>query len=96
MLEAFTVATFTPLVGEVFRLDPGDGSQMTDLRLAEATSSAPGATREQFSLVFRGPPGVVLPQQIYPLEHDGLGAFELFLVPIGADAAGVTYEAVFT
>jgi hypothetical protein len=52
--------------------------------------------REQFSLVFREPSGVVLPQMIYRVEHDELGAFELFLVPIGPDAEGMRYEAVFT
>ena len=37
-----------------------------------------------------------LPQRIYRLEHAELGGLDLFLVPIGRDASGITYEAVFT
>jgi hypothetical protein len=41
-------------------------------------------------------PHDLLPQRIYRLEHDELGALDLFLVPIGRDDSGVRYEAVFT
>jgi hypothetical protein len=81
-----------------------------DLRLIEATdlspggaprdasgeAGTPGARRAPFSVVFRGPPAPVLPQRIYRLEHGRIGAFELFLVPIGPDGSGMRYEAVFT
>jgi hypothetical protein len=46
--------------------------------------------------VFRGPQDVSLPQRIYRVEHAGIGAFEIFLVPIGPDEGGHRYEAVFT
>ena len=95
MLETFTVATFTPLVGEVFEVEAGD-EPAVELRLVEATVLGPGVGRDQFSLVFRGPPGPVMPQSIYPIDHGTLGSFELFLVPIGADTTGASYEAVFT
>jgi hypothetical protein len=36
-----------------------------------------------------------LPQGLYHLDHPVMGELELFLVPIGADRDGVTYEAVF-
>jgi hypothetical protein len=39
---------------------------------------------------------VPLPQRIYRIEHATLGAFDLFLVPIGPDAQGLRYQAVFT
>jgi hypothetical protein len=32
---------------------------------------------------------------MYQLQHERLGAFELFLVPVGQDQDGVYYEAVF-
>jgi hypothetical protein len=54
------------------------------------------ASREQFSLHLRGPRTPALPQRIYRLEHAQLGALDLFLVPIGRDGSGMTYEAVFT
>jgi hypothetical protein len=46
--------------------------------------------------VFRGPKKPELPQKIYKLEHDKLGTFELFLVPIGLDKEGMRYQAIFT
>jgi hypothetical protein len=49
---------------------------------------------ESFSLLFQGPAEPFLPQAIYPLEHAQLGAFALFLVPVGKNAAGFLYEAV--
>lgn len=52
---------------------------------------------EQFSLLFHGTLHTLLPQQIYTLQHPGMGQFELFLVPLGPDArqAVYQYEAVF-
>jgi hypothetical protein len=36
-----------------------------------------------------------LPQRVYTLEHDSMGAFELFLVPVARDEKSFRYEAVF-
>jgi hypothetical protein len=47
-------------------------------------------------LLFRGPRTPVLPQRIYRLEHAVMGPLEIFLVPIGPDAEGMRYQAVFT
>jgi hypothetical protein len=53
------------------------------------------AGMERFSAFFDGPDDRVLPQQVYPLEHDSMGRLELFLVPIAKEDKGVRYEAVF-
>jgi len=37
----------------------------------------------------------VLPQRLYRLEHNGLGELDIFLVPIGKDEQGVSYQATF-
>ena len=103
MLERFTLDTFAPLTGEIFRLHLA-GAEPLEIVLegvAEIPVSGwrPDDTaehRQPFSLVFLGPPRVVLPQAIYRFEHDGLGPFELFIVPIGQTAQGVRYEAVFS
>ena len=101
MLETFTVATFAERLGERFDLQAEDESSFA-VELIEATAlgsgepAAGGDRRTPFSIVFRGPARPVLPQRIYRLEHAALGAFELFLVPIGPDGAGMRYEAVFT
>jgi hypothetical protein len=50
---------------------------------------------ERFSVFFSGPGDCYLPQKAYPLEHDQMGAFDIFLVPIGRDDRGYNYEAVF-
>jgi hypothetical protein len=100
MLETLTLATFTDCVGNVFRLHRGAAAPL-DVELTEATplgaegTERPAGRREPFAIVFRGPRHVVLPQKIYALEHPRLGTLELFVVPIGPDAQGMRYEAVF-
>jgi len=92
---------FAGRVGESFEVS-GDGVPAVTMELAEvAEGSEPGGRgphgeeRSQFSLVFRGPAGRVLPQAIYRLAHAELGELELFLVPLGPDAQGSRYEAAF-
>ena len=76
----------------------GDGATH-DLLLIEAhalgAGSAGSTGRAPFSLVFRAPRDVSLEQRIHRLEHGELGVLELFLVPIGPDAVGLRYEAIF-
>ena len=98
MLELFTVATFAQHLGDTFRLHP-DASQTVDVELIEATELGGGAARGQrapFSIVFRGPEDLRLPQRIYDTEYDQIGAFDLFLVPMFPDEQGLRYEAIFT
>jgi hypothetical protein len=100
MLESFTVETFSGHVGETFRIHP-DISNPLDVELISATSlgeeseSAGSDRRQPFSIVFRGPRNLLLPQRIYRMAHAEIGSFELFLVPIGPDEKGLQYEAVF-
>jgi hypothetical protein len=94
-LDELTHETFAARIGEPFAIaEPA----ALDLLLEEANlgTEAPDAPRQPFSLVFRGPPQPLLPQRIYRLEHEALGALEIFIVPISCDAGGARYEAVFT
>jgi len=50
---------------------------------------------ERFSLFFKGPGKPFLSQSTYSLEHERMGTFDLFLVPIKPDSEGSRYEAVF-
>ena len=95
-LQSFTAETFRGRQGETFRLtvDDSNGFDTELIEISEA-EAGPGASRAPFSLVFRGPREIVLPQRIYALEHAELGRFEIFLVPIGPDEVGMRYEAVF-
>ena len=99
MIETFTHATFADRLGESFPVRLDDGTSI-ETRLAEARTWGEelvrGRGRVPFTLVFRGPRQPVLPQRIYRMEHEGIGEFDLFLVPVGQDAEGVQYEAVFT
>ena len=65
------------------------------LDLVECKDGYSTPRQEQFSLRFRGDAGQVFPQRIYPIQHDSIGDFELFLVPIARDDSGTYYEAVF-
>ena len=101
-MESLDITTFAGRVGEVFRIML-DGTTAIETRLIAAAPAPAGwgsAVRTDgrlpFSLMFRAPPGTRLPQRIYRLEHDELGMLELFLVPIGPDADGMCYEAVFS
>jgi hypothetical protein len=93
-----TLEQFQPLCGQTFEIS--DGSGALTATLVEATSlregQGAGARSRQFSLVWRGPPGVRLDQRIYTLRHPSIGTLELFLVTVGKDADGMLYEAVFT
>lgn len=72
-----------------------DGVNGVELELIEIRDSISTPRQEQFSLEFYGPADIFLPQQIYQIEHERIGAFELFLVPVGQGEHGFTYEAVF-
>jgi hypothetical protein len=91
-LETLTVEDFEPLRESRFRIAV-DGAEPQEVELVEVTELArdPGG-RAPFSLVFQGGPSPPLPQRIYRVEHDELGALEIFLVPIAPDR----YEAIFT
>jgi hypothetical protein len=50
---------------------------------------------ERFSAFFSGPGDRYLEQKIYSFDHDQMGVFDLFLVPVSGDQNGFRYEAVF-
>jgi len=72
-----------------------EGSAKVELLMVSATDSGSGPGREQFSIVFRGPLDIFLPQQTYQMEHPQMGSFDLFLVPIKREEDGLYYEAAF-
>lgn len=93
MLEDFEVGTFSGHIGDDFRIHPEDSSPLeVELISATGLGESPG---RPFSIVFRGPKDILLPQRIYRMEHTEIGSFEIFLVPIGPDEKGLRYEAIF-
>jgi len=51
---------------------------------------------ERFSIYFQGPGDLYLPQSIYPMQHEALGEFDIFIVPISIRNNRYEYEAVFS
>ena len=72
-----------------------DENAMVELELIEVSELKLHPKQEEFSLEFRGPLDVFLGQGLRNFEHDAMGKFELFIVPVEQDAQGVYYEAVF-
>ena len=70
-----------------------------ELELVEVRSYEPGENdergMERFSLFFRGPADIFVPQGTYTLEHEKMGALDIFVVPVARDASGFLYESVF-
>jgi hypothetical protein len=97
-LAALTADDFRPHSGSRYRVRVRGAAEPIDLELVEVSTGgqAPRSNRRAFSLVFRGPRQPGLRQGNFRLEHDTMGALELFLVPIAPDSQGPLYEAVFT
>jgi hypothetical protein len=89
---------FADKVGHVFPIGDSDVPQipltLAEAELLNAYRTLPGS-RTPFSLIFVARDPRVLPQRIYRLEHDDLGELDIFLVPIGKTADGVSYQAMF-
>jgi hypothetical protein len=93
MVEHLSLATFTPYLNGTFQAT-SDSTTALQVELVEATEMHAPAGYEAFSLVFRGPPSPLLPQAIYRFQHQAIGVFDLFIVPIHQDQQGLYYEAV--
>lgn len=102
-LEQLTYAKFAALAKTRFRIR-ADARHQVELELTEAKPLQPRAPQnseeaapknECFSLLFNGPLSLFLQQRIYNFEHDDLGAFSLFLVPIGKTKEAFQYEVIF-
>lgn len=97
-LSKATPEQFEPRLNERFPLavDSGEPIELELIAVETKGSAAPEGMRQAFSLVFRGPKELDLPQQTFALSNETLGSLVLFLVPVGADDMGMLYEAVFT
>ncbi|MGA2010078.1 MAG: hypothetical protein ABSH51_06040 [Solirubrobacteraceae bacterium] len=100
-LGELTLESFTGLVGDRFSVTPAPPAPAPALALrltaAEPLADPPGpGLRAPFSLIFTGPAEPILAQMIHRLEHERLGALDIFLVALAPDAAGACYQAVFS
>jgi hypothetical protein len=99
MLDKLQSTDFFPLLNEKFSIRL-DGTEPIDLELVsvtEAGSASKPEARPPFSLHFLGPASSqYLIQRTYRLEHEHMGAFDLFIVPLGPEMGRMRYEAIFT
>jgi hypothetical protein len=94
-LSTLTADDFKKHVHSVFTFHDGDRECQLTLQSVSVLPGRSGA-RQPFSLVFMGMPGVVFDQRVYSFEHASMGRLPIFIVPIGADAEGTQYEAIFS
>ena len=97
-MPILTEEEFSRHLNTDFRLHRGDGPPI-DLELVEVkgylTKAGEQTGMERFSAFFKGPTEPYLAQNTYSLQHDQMGEFPIFLVPIARDEQGVRYEAVY-
>jgi hypothetical protein len=89
---------FADKIGEEFAISEETVPRITlILRDAEPLdpAMAPRGVRPPFALLFLASDPRVLPQRLYRMEHKAFGTVSIFLVPVGKDTSGVTYQATF-
>jgi len=94
MAVATTHEAFSQNLNTKFQLLTPDAGCI-ELELISVSELLTSPRQERFSIFFRGPQGISLPQAIYEFQHERMGSFELFIVPVNQDGAGIYYEAVF-
>jgi hypothetical protein len=87
-------ATFAAHVNSTFKV-VNNNAVVTELQLVEVSEFKESPRNESFSILFRGPAGSPLPQGRYEFDHNAIGSFPLFIVPVAKDDQGLVYEAVF-
>lgn len=107
MAQQLNASLFDPLIHQSLMVMLDDTA--VSLELTEVILSPPRPAQtivahgreltirpDPFTLYFRGPHQPALPQQMYVFEHPEIELTEpIFIVPIGQDASGRLYEAVF-
>jgi len=100
ILTTLTYDTALALVGRTYRVHLDARSvDLTVSRVIRAADNRPRPKelhRDAFSIFFRGPSDILLPQRMYDLTRDSESFPNLFIVPVGKNAEGYEYEAVFT
>ena len=99
MPDLLQSADFRSQLDQIFSIRLDDAT-MIDLQLVSVTElgAATGTgTRAPFSLHFLGPVSQqYLQQHTYQVVNETLGTFDIFIVPLGAEAGRMRYEAIFT
>lgn len=96
MFQNLTYEVFSKLVNRKFSVVQDSGGIEVELIECKTLNArAKEGQRQPFSLIFRGPARPLLTQRTYTFDFGELGCSDIFIVPIGPDATGMSYEAVF-
>jgi hypothetical protein len=94
MTAGLTHEAFANCLNTTFRICLDDAANI-EAQLIEVSEHLVSPKQERFSILFRAPNEVLFGQGTRRFEHDQMGKFDLFLVPISRDEEGTCYEAVF-
>jgi hypothetical protein len=94
-MQDATAQLFREHLNTEFRVQSADGIS-AGLVLAELSERDITKNVEQFSLIFHAPAGAALPGGTHTLQHSALGAFDLFMVPVGPGVRRTVYQACFS
>lgn len=72
-----------------------DGQQPTEVELTEVSDRRQRSKFEAYSLTFAAPKDFSPQTLLYRVEHDALGAMELFMGPVEETEDRYLFEAVF-
>ncbi len=99
MADLLQSADFKAQLDQIFSIHLEDATTI-DLQLVsvkELGTVTGTGTPAPFSLHFLGPVSQqFLQQHTYPIMNETLGTFDIFIVPLGAEAGRMRYEAIFT
>ena len=93
-MDNLTHATFQENLNGDFYVRLDDSTRVK-LVLIEVSELRESHRNDFFSALFRGPLQPPLPQNLYAMENERMGMFDLFIVPVELNEAGYEYEAVF-
>lgn len=98
-LEQISAEDFARQLNSTFVVHTEQGSRrlvLAEIQSPAVSPNAEDAQNEKFTLRFRGVPALPLGQDTYWFEHQRIGLFAMFIVPIGCmDERYCCYEAVF-
>jgi hypothetical protein len=96
-LEDITIDDFSGRVGQAFQATAAErGLTLTLASVDPLPRAEEHEGREPFSLEFTDPDPHHVPQQTLAVQHEELGSFDLFVVPLGPSEQGMRYEAIFS
>ncbi|HEY8189007.1 MAG TPA: hypothetical protein VIF64_23275 [Pyrinomonadaceae bacterium] len=94
MAAALTHEEFSKHLNSKFQIRISE-TETIEAQLKDISEFLTSPRQERFSILFRTANEPFLGQGLRRFEHEQMGPFELFIVPIARDEEGTSYEAVF-